>query len=177
MVTWLSVGQPVVFLLNLDIGRQALSHGLLAVFLWAQSLLSVRVTLPYHLHPGHSAPHNSSVTQQKSYSISHLLSTVTTLWPDSDCVVTVDNCWQSGDYTAICSSDTVLSAVFNSRYTVTIQSQCSDCAYSPIVFDKRVTIWLYPCLVHVCLLGCGGVRVRNGYTQACAQIMQHTCTH
>ena len=31
-------------------------------------------------------------TQQNSYSVSHLLGTVTTLWLDSDYVVTVDNC-------------------------------------------------------------------------------------
>ena len=31
--------------------------------------------------------------------------------------------------------------------------------------------------MHVCLLGCVHVRVRNGYTQACAQIMQHTRMH
>ena len=35
---------------------------------------------------------------------------------------------QHGDYTAICSSVTVLPAVFNSHYTVTVQLQCSDCA-------------------------------------------------
>ena len=37
--------------------------------------------------------------QQTSYSISHLRSTVTTWWLDSDSVVTVDNCQQQGDYT------------------------------------------------------------------------------
>ena len=35
-----------------------------------------------------------SGTQQNSYSISHLLGTVTSLWLDSDCVVTFDNCLQ-----------------------------------------------------------------------------------
>ena len=70
-------------------------------------------------------------TQQNSYSISHLLGTVTTLWSDSDCVVTVDNCRQSSDYnTANGSPVTALPAVVNGDYTVTVQSQCmpSDCA-------------------------------------------------
>ena len=39
-------------------------------------------------------------TQQNSYSISHLLDTVTTHWLDSDCAVTAVNCRQHGDYTA-----------------------------------------------------------------------------
>ena len=38
-------------------------------------------------------------TQQNSYSISHLLGTVTTQWLDSDGIVTVDNCRQHSDYT------------------------------------------------------------------------------
>ena len=33
------------------------------------------------------------------------------------------------------------------------------------------------CLVRACLLHCMRVRLRNGYTQAYAQIMQHTHTH
>ena len=33
------------------------------------------------------------------------------------------------------------------------------------------------CLVHVCLLYCMPVRLRNGYTRVCTQIMQHTHTH
>ena len=40
-----------------------------------------------------------NVTQQNSYSISHLLGTVTTQWLDSNGVVTVVNCRQHGDYT------------------------------------------------------------------------------
>ena len=39
-------------------------------------------------------------TQQSSFSISHLLGTVTTLWLDRDCAVTVDNCRHSGDWAA-----------------------------------------------------------------------------
>ena len=74
------------------------------------------------------APGAGHHTQQNSYSISHLLGTVTTLWLDSDCVVTIDNCRRHGEYTAICSSVSVLPAVFNSQYTVTVQSQRSDCA-------------------------------------------------
>ena len=38
-------------------------------------------------------------TQQNSYSVRHLLGTVTT-WLGSDCVVTVDNCWKSGGWAA-----------------------------------------------------------------------------
>ena len=53
--------------------------------------------------------------------------TVTTWWLDSDSVATVVNCRQHGDYTAICSSVTTLPAVINDDYTVTVQSQCSDC--------------------------------------------------
>ena len=42
------------------------------------------------------------LSQQNSYSVSYLLGTVTGLWLDSNCnCVTVDNCRQSGDYTAI----------------------------------------------------------------------------
>ena len=37
--------------------------------------------------------------QHNSYSICHLLGTVTTLWLDSDSVVTFVNCRQHGDYT------------------------------------------------------------------------------
>ena len=45
------------------------------------------------------------VTQQNSFSISHLLGTVTTHWLDSDGVVTVVNCQQHGGYTVdnLCS--------------------------------------------------------------------------
>ena len=44
-------------------------------------------------------------TQQNSYSISHLSSTVTTQWLDSDGVVTFVNYRQQGDYTVdqLCS--------------------------------------------------------------------------
>ena len=73
-------------------------------------------------------PTSKISTQQISYSISHLLGTVTTLWLDSDRVVPVDDCRQSGDYTAVGSSVTALPAVINGHYTVTIQWQCSDCA-------------------------------------------------
>ena len=37
-------------------------------------------------------------TQQNSYSIGHLLGTVTTHLLDSDSVVTADNCQQHSDY-------------------------------------------------------------------------------
>ena len=48
---------------------------------------------------------NWEITQQNSYSIRYLLGTVTTKWPHSDGVVTVDNYWQHGDYTVnqLCS--------------------------------------------------------------------------
>ena len=47
----------------------------------------------------------NAITQQNSYSNSHLLGTVTAQWLDSDGVVTVDNCRQQGDYTVdqLCS--------------------------------------------------------------------------
>ena len=73
-------------------------------------------------------PPERKYVQQNSYVfVSHLLGTVTTLWLDGDCVVTVDNCRQSGDWAANVSVVTALPAVVNSRYTVTVQSQCSDC--------------------------------------------------
>ena len=65
------------------------------------------------------------ITQENSYSISHLLATVTTQWLDGDSVVTVHICKQHSDYTAIGSSVTMLLAVVNGDYTVTVQSLCS----------------------------------------------------
>ena len=53
-------------------------------------------------------------------------------------------------------------------------------AYTPIAFDERVTFWLQRaghCHVHACLLHCMHAQLRNGYTQAYAQIMQHMHTH
>ena len=67
------------------------------------------------------------ITQENSYSISHLLATVTTQWLEGDGVVTVHNCQQHGDYTAIGSSVTMLPAVVNYDYTITVQSLCSHC--------------------------------------------------
>ena len=64
-------------------------------------------------------------TQQDSYSIPHLLDTVTKQWLDSDSVVTVVKCWQHGDYTANGSYVNLLLAVINSDYTVIVQSLCS----------------------------------------------------
>ena len=52
--------------------------------------------------------------------------------------------------------------------------------YSPIAFDQRVTFWLplaQSLLCGVCLLHCMRMRLRNAYTQAHAQIMQHTYKH
>ena len=51
-----------------------------------------------------------------SYSISHPLGTVTSLWLDSDCVVTVENCRQNGDWSIV----TALLAVVNSHCPVTV---------------------------------------------------------
>ena len=48
------------------------------------------------------------------------------------------------------------------------------------VVNERVTFWLQPpshCLMRVRLLHCMHVRLRNGYTWAYVQIMQHTLTH
>ena len=69
-----------------------------------------------------------SNTLENSYSISHLLGTVTTQWLDSDGVVTVDNCQQHGDWAANGSLITVPPAANNGDYTVTVQSLCSHCA-------------------------------------------------
>ena len=48
--------------------------------------------------------------------------------------------------------------------------------YTPIAFDERVNASGH-CLLRVRLLHCMRVRLRNGYTQAYALIMQHTHTH
>ena len=56
---------------------------MLMIFAWSLSLLQHCV----HIH-----------TQQNSYSISHLLGTVTTQWLNSNCVVTIVNCGQHSDY-------------------------------------------------------------------------------
>ena len=71
---------------------------------------------------------HSEGTQQKSYSISHLLDTVTTLWLDSDGVVTVINCQQHGDYTVVqlCSHrllTTVTTLPLSSHCVVTVLSR------------------------------------------------------
>ena len=50
---------------------------------------------------------------------------------------------------------------------------------TPIAFNERVTFWLQSplhCLVRVRLLHCMHVQLRNGYTRAYVQIMQHTYT-
>ena len=55
-----------------------------------------------------------------------------------------------------------------------------DLLYTPIAFDERVTFGFNApghCLVRVRLLHCMRVQLRNGITQAYAQIMQHTHTH
>ena len=54
--------------------------------------------------------------------------------------------------------------------------------YTPIAFDERVTFWLQragscTALCVCALLHCMRMRLRNGYTQAYAQIMQHIHTH
>ena len=66
------------------------------------------------------------LTQQNSYSINHLLGTVTTQWLGGDGVVTIDNCRQHGDWAASGSVVTVMLAVVDSD--VTVQSLCSHCA-------------------------------------------------
>ena len=65
-------------------------------------------------------------TQQNSYSLSHLIGTVTTQWLDSDHVVTAVNCQQHRNFTV----DQLFShsAAINSDYTVTVQSLSSHCA-------------------------------------------------
>ena len=66
---------------------------------------------------------DKSGTQQSSYSVGHLLGTVTTRWLDSDRVVTVVNCQKHGDYT-VDQVVTMLMVVSKSDYTVTVQSLC-----------------------------------------------------
>ena len=67
--------------------------------------------------------HDAIATQQNFNSINHLLNTVTTWWLNSDCIVNVVNCWQPGDYNASGSSVTMLLAIVNSDYSVTV-SHC-----------------------------------------------------
>ena len=62
-------------------------------------------------------------TQQNSYSISHYAALwLYGTWLDSYRVVTIANCRQHGDYNAICSSVTVLPAVYNGDCAVTVKS-------------------------------------------------------
>ena len=69
------------------------------------------------------------VIQQNSYSISHLLETVTAWWQDSDSVVTVDNCQQHSNLSCAANGSvfTVLLAVNNCDYSVTVLSPCTHC--------------------------------------------------
>ena len=67
----------------------------------------------------------TSITQQNSYFISHLLGTMTTRWQYSDIVVTVVYFWQHGDWATNGSVVTVLPAVDNGDYTFTVPSPCS----------------------------------------------------
>ena len=55
------------------------------------------------------------LTQQNSFSISHLLDTVTTQWPDSDSVVTFDDSQQHGNWAVNGSVVTMLPAVSNTK--------------------------------------------------------------
>ena len=66
----------------------------------------------------------------------------------------------------------------DSDWVVTFLSPTSD--YTPIAFGERVTFCFNApshCLVRVRLLQCMCVWLRNGYTHAYTQIMQHTHTH
>ena len=77
-------------------------------------------------------------TQQNSYSISHYAALrLHGDCMDSDGVVTVVNCWQHGDWGANGSVHvvTVLPAVNNSDYCVTVQSPGSHSAPQWLVTD------------------------------------------
>ena len=69
-------------------------------------------------------------TQQKSYSISHLIYTVTTPWLESDCVVTVDISRQSGDCaangSALLTLDKLKRNMFSCSSPFMIISNCSS---------------------------------------------------
>ena len=67
-------------------------------------------------------------TQWTTYSISHLLCTVTTWWLDSDSEVTFADCQQNSDRAASGSGVTMLPVFSNGDYTVTVPSPCSHCA-------------------------------------------------
>ena len=69
-----------------------------------------------------------------------LCCTVTSRWLDSDSVVALVNCWQHGDCTVISSSVTVVPAVSNGGYIVTVQSPCS---HSALVYwwNRNCAFW------------------------------------
>ena len=69
---------------------------------------------------------NFKSTKQNTYSIRYLLDTVTTQWLDSDSV-TSNIWWQLDNWVANGSVVTMLPAVVNGDYTVTVQSPCSHC--------------------------------------------------
>ena len=64
---------------------------------WDTAFLQRKSTICYHLH---RKIFINPLSQQNSYSIGHLLVTVTTQWPDTDSIVTTDNCQQHSDYAA-----------------------------------------------------------------------------
>ena len=71
---------------------------------------------------------NRKGMQQTSYSLGHLLGTVTTPWLDSDSVVTAATCQQHGDWAANGSVVTMLWAVSKGDNNVTVQSPYSHIA-------------------------------------------------
>ena len=85
-------------------------------------------------------------TQQNSFSISPLLSTVTKWWLDSDSVVNIANWWQHGDWAVNGSVVTVLPAVNNIDYIVTAQSPGSHSDWwnrSFAVYFWNIISWFY----------------------------------
>ena len=87
-----------IFELNIAYNSEMMTHSTPYKSIWKISVIEVC---------------DDKDTQQNSYSISHLLGTVTTLWLEGDCVVTADNCRQSSEHTAIGSSVT---AVLESQF-------------------------------------------------------------
>ena len=93
-----------------------------------KSMLSSQLILSHLLHLTIELINKQSNLNVSSYRAKLLFHQSPTRHSDcigSDGVVTLDNCWY---HTAIGSSVTMLPAINNGEYTVTVQSLCGHCA-------------------------------------------------
>ena len=87
-------------------------HSIMLYYLFVQSIISNLICIDYFStcllfkERKGGKPLFCNIAQENSYSISHLLSIMTTKLLDSDTVVTVENCRQHGNYTVdeLCSN-------------------------------------------------------------------------